>query len=311
MTVRSGRATGYQSTDIFGDQEVSTLDAGSYDVAYLKRHDDLNLGPGSERTLFGHLYRERLSAVCQATSSLPKGSRIIDLGCAQGDFALRLARNGYMVTAVDVNPLFLDYARTKDVEGRVRWLQGDIFTLALDEQFDAVILAEVLEHAGAPERLIPAVARLVLPGGLLVATTPNATRLREHLPTFTKWAADHPDRASIVFGPAGEHHRYLFTRPELVDLLRPYFSTIGFKPTGSVLVNRWTEWVLGSSPGRRLLTMGQSALLSLPMRPRLANDWVITAIRSSGVEHTVARNPTGQPEVSASTLMLRAGKSEP
>jgi 2-polyprenyl-3-methyl-5-hydroxy-6-metoxy-1,4-benzoquinol methylase len=258
------------------------MDIERHDLAYVRRHDERNCGPKSERSLFGHLYRERLYAVCQAVNSLPKGSRIIDLGCAQGDFARRLAASGYTVTAVDINPAFLDYARTKDVEGRVRWLEADIFSLSIGECFDCVILAEVLEHTGAPEDLLSAVGQMLVPGGLLVATTPNAERLRENMPSFARWAAAHPDRASIVFGPAGEHHQYLFTRRELADLLLSRFTDISFAPTGSLLVNRQTQWLLRSPLGRTLLRMVQRTLLTLPVRERLANDWLITARLRAG-----------------------------
>jgi SAM-dependent methyltransferase len=53
-------------------------------------------------------------------------SRVLDVGCGTGTFALLLAEGGYDVTAVEPAPASLDVARKKPGAARVRWIDGDV-----------------------------------------------------------------------------------------------------------------------------------------------------------------------------------------
>jgi SAM-dependent methyltransferase len=52
-------------------------------------------------------------------------TRVLDVGCGTGTFALLLAERGYEVTAVDPAAASLDVARGKPGAERVRWIGGD------------------------------------------------------------------------------------------------------------------------------------------------------------------------------------------
>ncbi|MFI7217198.1 class I SAM-dependent methyltransferase [Micromonospora maritima] len=54
---------------------------------------------------------------------------VLDIGCGTGNLALLLARHGRTVVGVDPAGASLAVARSKDREGRVRWLRGDATTL--------------------------------------------------------------------------------------------------------------------------------------------------------------------------------------
>ncbi len=258
------------------DRGVSQLDC--QDEEYVRAFDLKEWAPGTERTLVGHIYRQRIAAVCSAVVRGAVGPRVVDLGCAQGNIALELAAIGFEVTAVERNPAFLDYARSKDVGGQVTWMCAEIQEMPDLNCYDVAVLAEVIEHTGAPESLLKAVAALMREGGLLVITTPNGERLRSQLPTFSDWARHHPDRALIQFGPAGEHHQFLFTQAELGLLLSPSFEDLHCQPVSSIVWNRHTEFLLRLPGGRALLNRLEGFALALPpVSHRIANQWLVTA----------------------------------
>jgi SAM-dependent methyltransferase len=70
---------------------------------------------------------------------LPKAATVVELGCGVGRITRELLRHGYRVTAVDNSPEMLAY-----VPPEASKICADIESLALDEKFDAVILASCL-----------------------------------------------------------------------------------------------------------------------------------------------------------------------
>jgi 2-polyprenyl-3-methyl-5-hydroxy-6-metoxy-1,4-benzoquinol methylase len=82
-----------------------------------------------------------------------------------------------------------------------------------------VVCTEVLEHVPAPAEFLARLASKARPGGVLVLTTPNADYLLARLPTFARASQtviDDADPNSLD----GDAHRYLYTREELIALVR-------------------------------------------------------------------------------------------
>jgi SAM-dependent methyltransferase len=134
----------HERGDVY-DQRFERLKEAGVDV-----HGEANL---VERLLRGH-----------------GGTRVLDAGCGTGRVAIELARRGFNVTGVDIDPTMLDSARRKAPE--LRWVLADLATLALGEQFDAVVLAgNVMLFVGpGNERIVLGhVARQLGPGGVLVS----------------------------------------------------------------------------------------------------------------------------------------------
>ena len=104
-------------------------------------------------------------------AGLEPGARVLDAGAGDSIFPVYLARQGYRVTAVD-----LEFTGTLgELHGvEVDYLRADMTDLPLpDAHFDAVFCISVIEHL--PEERIPVamreLRRVLRPGGALLLTT--------------------------------------------------------------------------------------------------------------------------------------------
>jgi 2-polyprenyl-6-hydroxyphenyl methylase/3-demethylubiquinone-9 3-methyltransferase len=106
------------------------------------------------------------------------GRRVADVGCGAGLLAEPLARLGASVVGIDAAPENIAAAR-HHAEGQglsIDYRAGGVEALA-GEQFDLVTSLEVVEHAVEPEAFVRGLAEAVAPGGMLIMSTPNRTRL--------------------------------------------------------------------------------------------------------------------------------------
>lgn len=113
-----------------------------------------------------------------------RGLDVVDLGCGTGRHALRLARAGANVTAVDFSEGMLARAGAKEGAERVRWLRHDLarpLPLA-DACADRVICCLVLDHVADLAGLFREMARLCRPraqaGAVVVSVMHPAMMLR-------------------------------------------------------------------------------------------------------------------------------------
>ena len=102
-------------------------------------------------------------------AGLPPGARILDLGCARGDFLAYAHDAGYEVVGVDINPALAEAARRRGFEVHT----GDLRALDL-AAVDAVTLWDVIEHVDDPVAVLAACRATVRPGGLVLFHTGNA-----------------------------------------------------------------------------------------------------------------------------------------
>jgi 2-polyprenyl-3-methyl-5-hydroxy-6-metoxy-1,4-benzoquinol methylase len=104
------------------------------------------------------------------------GAHVLDVACGTGNSAIPLARNGCIVTGVDIAPNLLVQARERAAaEGlTITFDEGDAEQLPYaDASFDAVTTMFGAMFAPRPELVASELARVLKPGGLLAMANWN------------------------------------------------------------------------------------------------------------------------------------------
>jgi ubiquinone/menaquinone biosynthesis C-methylase UbiE len=155
------------------------------------------------------------------------GDRVLDLGCGAGRHAFEAYRRGARVIAADLDLKELtgvsDMFAAMRAEGetgppaRAAAISADATRLPFaDDSFDAVIVAEILEHVPNDAAALKEVARVLRPGGAIAVTVPA------WLPERICWAL------STEYHEVPGGHVRIFTRAELTAKL----AAAGLAPTG-------------------------------------------------------------------------------
>ena len=106
------------------------------------------------------------------------GLRLLDIGCGGGLVAEPMARLGAAVTGADAAEANIAVAR---IHAEQQGLQIDYRATTaeslVDEGagFDVVLALEIVEHVADPAAFLATCAKLLKPGGLLIASTLNRT----------------------------------------------------------------------------------------------------------------------------------------
>lgn len=105
------------------------------------------------------------------------GKNVLDVGCGGGILAESMAREGALVTGLDMGKEPLEVARLHALETgtKLNYIQSTIedHALALPQHYDVVTCMEMLEHVPDPQSVIDACSRLVKPGGHVFFSTLN------------------------------------------------------------------------------------------------------------------------------------------
>jgi 2-polyprenyl-3-methyl-5-hydroxy-6-metoxy-1,4-benzoquinol methylase len=117
-------------------------------------------------------------AIERLQTYVDRGASVVDVGCGEGAFALRMVDAGYAVVGLDqiqpgAHPAQggFDYVAVDllDAGARAAFLERH------RERYDAVVLLEVIEHVHDPWQVLEFCRELVRPEGILLLSTPNLT----------------------------------------------------------------------------------------------------------------------------------------
>ncbi len=178
-------------------------------------YDQLEIYGHRARSGYARAYASRRAATLRLlTEAVPRGSSVLDVAAAQGNFSLALAELGYRVTWNDLRADLADYVRLKYETGSITFAPGNAFELAFAERFDAILATEVIEHVAHPDEFLRQLAGLVRPGGVLIVTTPNGAYFRNRLPRFSD-IANPSALEEFQFQPDADGHLFLLHPDEL------------------------------------------------------------------------------------------------
>jgi 2-polyprenyl-3-methyl-5-hydroxy-6-metoxy-1,4-benzoquinol methylase len=126
----------------------------------------------------------------------PSG-KLLDVGCGNGDFMLRMRGLGWNVSGVDPDPA----AVTRGLSHGLEIFSGMVADVPGDAQYDVITLNHVMEHVADPVGVLRECRRRLRPQtGRVVITTPNITSLG-HWWFKRHWRGLEVPRHLVVFSP--------------------------------------------------------------------------------------------------------------
>lgn len=150
----------------------------------LRCFDDLEPAKDTDRALH--------RALVELTVSHPLGD-LLDIGCGQGRLLKLLASRAHRVVGVDTDPKARRLARADVLLAGLpncTLRHGDMISLPFaDEEFDTIILDDVLSDAAQPEKALAEATRLLRPGGRILLLSSLAARDADDLRAkYSEWA---------------------------------------------------------------------------------------------------------------------------
>src|SRR5436305_8380289 len=101
------------------------------------------------------------------------GRRVLDMACGEGYGSEVLSRTAAAVVGVDANPDAHEHARLRYRRQNLKFERGMVATFGEPETFDAVVFLQTIEHLEDPGAVLEHFRRLLAPGGVAYASTPN------------------------------------------------------------------------------------------------------------------------------------------
>jgi len=103
---------------------------------------------------------------------VPKGVRVLDVGCGFGQTLAYHAKRGCDAHGIDADENLLRVAERYGLNARVGLFKAADYPA---DSFDYVTLDQVIEHSAAPRTFLADVATVLRPGGTAIISTPNAS----------------------------------------------------------------------------------------------------------------------------------------
>lgn len=158
-------------------ETIPTLDRLAAETVYAAIEDKLR---GSSEEI-----KNRQSSYIKFLEDVPTGKDVVDLGCGRGEFLDLLSKSGIDSLGIDSSAIAVAECQEKGFE--VKHLDVlDYLTSCEDASLRAVVSFQVLEHLSFPAllRVFAESFRVLVPGGLFLAETPNGANLAVGGSTF-------------------------------------------------------------------------------------------------------------------------------
>jgi SAM-dependent methyltransferase len=103
---------------------------------------------------------------------------MLEVGCGRGELLRGAAERGWRVGGVEMTATFAALGMQHGIDVEVAPVES---ARALDEEWDVIVLAAVLEHLYEPALVLRRVSRALRPGGLLFLDVPNECSLYNYI----------------------------------------------------------------------------------------------------------------------------------
>jgi cyclopropane fatty-acyl-phospholipid synthase-like methyltransferase len=137
--------------------------------------------------------RPRLAAI----KSLATGRRLLDVGCGTGFFLELAAAEGFVAYGIEFSNVAISLARD-DIRANI--ICGDVNSLLKQgtDKFDVVTAFDIIEHVQHPVQFLEDIREVLVPGGLLVLSTPDTEHFLRYL-MRSKWPMLQPMQHTVLF----------------------------------------------------------------------------------------------------------------
>ncbi|MDO5496053.1 MAG: class I SAM-dependent methyltransferase [bacterium] len=199
----------YTTPEFWNDPHIS---------AQMLRH---HLDPDSPAASRTHAFIDRSARWIAQELDLGPGSRVLDLGCGPGLYALRLARRGIHVTGVDVSQRSLEHARTAATSEDlpIHLIRGSYLDTDLGTGHHAALLIFEEYSALSPSQralLLGRVREALRPGGTFLSDVTAAPRFDDDATPFRRESPNLGDGFWAEPPYHGIHERFTYREPRLI-----------------------------------------------------------------------------------------------
>jgi SAM-dependent methyltransferase len=152
-------------------------DVSLHDPSVVRAEYSTEAGLLARRAAFDHAEGPNAPEMVFDAVAEVRPQNCLEVGCGPGELAARVQeRIGADVIAIDISPRMVELARGRGVDAR----EGDVQHLPFGNgEFDCAVAAWMLYHVSDVEQALDELARVIRPGGRLVAVTNGLDHMGE------------------------------------------------------------------------------------------------------------------------------------
>ena len=109
----------------------------------------------------------------------PPPLKLLDVGCGTGVLSRLLVEKGYDVIGIDISENAINKCKNKGLNAYQQNLSEKL--LFRDEEFDCILMSEVIEHIADTFFVLHELNRVLKTGGVFILTTPNSAFITRRL----------------------------------------------------------------------------------------------------------------------------------